>query len=435
MQYFSQLIFAILLLTSLSFFLLNIRKIIRNINLGIEDLPANKKNERWKKMLLVAIGQKKMFTKPIAGISHIVVYIGFFIVNIEILEIIIDGLFGTHRFFKFFGFFYNFLIASFEFIALLVITSIFIFWIRRNLIKIKRFFSPEMKGWPKKDANLILYMEFTIMWLFLIMNASDYWAYSKQNLSLAGSFPISKELFTHFQYLSINTLHTIERITWWSHIAGIFLFLNYLYYSKHLHVLTAFHNVWHSKITPAGTLQNLDSIKKEVKLMTNPDIDPYAIPEENSEIQKFGAEDVFDLDKIQLLNSYTCTECGRCTASCPANLTGKSLSPRKIMMNTRDRLEEVGKNIDRNSHFVDDGKKLLGNYIKEEEIWACTSCNACTEACPISIDPLSIILKMRQFIVMEKASAPSEINHMIQNIENKGTPWQFNNSDRLDWVE
>lgn len=435
MSYLPQFLFLLLLTSGIYFFIFNIQKIIRNVNLGNEDFPNDHKPIRWKKMILVALGQSKMVIRPIPGLLHLFVYLGFIIINIEVLEIIIDGIFGTHRIFGFLGNFYNILIASFEVLAILVIFCVFIFWLRRNIIKIKRFLKKEMNGWAKKDANIILYIEFILMFLFLTMNGADYWYHTNQGLELAGNFPISPHLFQFLQDLHPSTLQIIERISWWLHIAGILFFLNYLYYSKHFHILSAFPNVWYSKIAPNAKLKNLASVKKEVELMMNPNIDPFATTTgtENNEFEKFGAEDIFDLSKIQLLNAYSCTECGRCTAECPANLTGKLLSPRKIMMDTRDRLEEVSKNIDRNGQFKNDEKKLIGDYISEEEIWACTSCNACVEACPISIDPLSIIIKLRQFLVMEKSAAPTEINLMMQNIENNGAPWQFNNSDRLNW--
>lgn len=435
MSYFFQFLFLITFIGAIAFFVINIKKVIRNIHLGTGNLPQDNKSIRWKKMARIALGQSKMVVQPIPGILHILVYLGFIIINIEVLEIIIDGIFGTHRIFSFLGLFYDFLIGSFEVLALIVIGSVFIFWCRRNIKKVKRFFKKEMNGWPKEDGNIILYIEFILMLLFLTMNGADYWNNANQGLELAGSFPISQHLFSFFQDFHPSTLHVVERTMWWLHILGILFFLNYLYYSKHFHILSAFPNVWYSKITPKAKLENLASVKKEVELMMNPEVDPFAASpnNENEASEKFGAQDIFDLNKVQLLNAYSCTECGRCTAECPANITGKRLSPRKIMMDTRDRIEEVSKNIDRNGQFKDDNKKLLGDYISSEEIWACTSCNACTEACPISIDPLSIIIKLRQFLVMEKSEAPMEINLMMQNVENKGTPWPFNNSDRLNW--
>lgn len=431
------LIFAILFFTGIAVFAKNVKKIIRNIRLGISENRSDQSPLRWKQMLRVALGQSKMVSRPIAGALHIVVYIGFIIINIELLEIIVDGFLGTHRVFApYLGTFYNVLIASFEILALLVIVAVFFFWTRRNIIKIKRFFNPEMKGWPKTDANLILYIEVVLMSLFLTMNASDFWLQTKEvsNYSLAGSFPVSQFITPLFDGLSVVSVIAIERTTWWLHILGILLFLNYLYYSKHLHIILAFPNTYFANLQSKGQLSNLDAVTAEVKLMMDPSVDPYANSPEDQEIVKFGASDVVDLSWIQLLNAYTCTECGRCTSECPANQTGKVLSPRKIMMDTRDRLEEVGKNIYTNKgSFVPDGKQLLNDYITQEELWACTSCNACVEACPIGIDPLSIIIDMRRYLVMEQSSAPSELNNMMSNIENNGAPWPFSPMDRLNW--
>ena len=312
-----------------------------------------------------------------------------------------------------------------------------LFLIRRNVIKIKRFWNDEMKGWPKNDANLILYIEIVLMTLFLTMNGSDLWLQINSNdpyYISVGSFPISQFLLPLFDSFSVNSVILIERSAWWLHIIGIFLFLNYLYYSKHLHILLAFPNTYYANLESKGKFSNLESVTNEVKIMLDPNADPFANPSNNKEISKFGASDVFDLSKIQLLNSYTCTECGRCTSECPANQTGKKLSPRKIMMDTRDRIEEVGRNIDKNNgEFKPDGKELLNNYVTSEELWACTSCNACVEACPIGIDPLSIIMDMRRYLVMEKSAAPSELNNMMTNIENNGAPWPFNQMDKLNW--
>ena len=389
-------------------------------------------------MLRIAFGQSKMIDKPIVGILHIIVYLGFIIINIELLEILIDGIFGTHRIFApFLGSFYNFLIGSFEIFALMVIISVVIFLIRRNIIKIKRFWSDEMKGWPKTDADVILYVEIALMSLFLTMNASDYWLQINSTNPIyiqAGSFPISQFITPIFDSFTVETVIFIERSAWWLHIIGIFLFLNYLYYSKHLHILLAFPNTYFANLESKGKFSNLKSVTDEVKLMLDPSADPYSNNTSNNEVLKFGASDVFDLSKIQLLNSYTCTECGRCTSECPANQTGKKLSPRKIMMDTRDRLEEVGKNIDKNNgEYKPDGKQLLNNHISSEELWACTSCNACVQACPIGIDPLSIIMDMRRYLVMEQSAAPTELNNMMSNIENNGAPWPFNQMDKLNW--
>jgi heterodisulfide reductase subunit C len=422
----------------LFFFTRNVKRIYRNINLGIPIDRNDNKKQRWAQMLRIAFGQSKMIDKPIVGILHIVVYLGFLVINIELLEILFDGFFGTHRVFApHLGPFYNFLIGFFEIFALLVIISVIVFWIRRNILNIKRFLNNEMKGWPKTDANWILYIELILMTLFLTMNGSDFWLQinsSDPNYISAGYFPVSQYLLPFFDSLSINSVIIIERTAWWLHITGIFFFLNYLYYSKHLHILLAFPNTYFANLESKGKFSNLKSVTNEVKMMLDPSVDPFVTPETNQVVPKFGASDVFDLSKIQLLNAYTCTECGRCTSECPANQTGKKLSPRKIMMDTRDRLEEVGRNIDLNKgEFKSDGKQLLENHISSEELWACTSCNACVEACPIGIDPLSIIMDMRRYLVMEKSAAPSELNNMMNNIENNGAPWPFNQMDKLNW--
>ncbi|MGV6828459.1 MAG: 4Fe-4S dicluster domain-containing protein [Flavobacteriales bacterium] len=436
MHYLPNLLFLIALFAGFGFFIRNSKKIIRNIKLGKQLGTVTNKKQRWQNVIRIALGQSKMVVRPIPGLLHIIVYLGFIIINIEVLEIIIDGLFGTHRVFSFLGVFYDFLIASFEILAFLVLVGVTIFWIRRNIIRIKRFWNPEMKGWPKNDANLILYFEMVLMTLFLFMNASDYALQIIQSPHYinAGSFPISQVLLPIIDHFSENTLIIIERTAWWLHILGILVFLNYLYYSKHLHILLAFPNVFYGKIDPKGKLKNNEVVTKEVKMMMDPNIDPFAAaPQSDEPPEKFGASDVMDLNQIQLLNAYTCTECGRCTSECPANLTGKKLSPRKIMMATRDRLEEVGKNIDKNGSFKEDGKQLLDNYITREELWACTTCNACVEACPVSIDPLSIIMEMRQYLVMEQSAAPTELNVSMTNIENNGAPWPYNQMDRLNW--
>ena len=431
------IIFIALFSFALYLFVKNVKKIYRNINLGISIDRTDNKKTRLLQMLRIAFGQSKMIDKPIVGLLHVVVYVGFLVINIELLEIIVDGALGTHRVFApFLGSFYNFLIAFFEIFAFLVIVSVIIFWIRRNMLNIKRFLSLEMKGWPKNDANIILYVEIVLMVLFLTMNGADLWIQQNApefNYISAGSFPVSQYLLPLFDSFSANSVFIIERSAWWLHIIGILCFLNYLYYSKHLHILLAFPNTYFANLNVKGKFTNLKSVTNEVKMMLDPSIDPYSSAN-SAEVSKFGASDVFDLSKIQLLNSYTCTECGRCTSECPANQTGKKLSPRKIMMDTRDRMEVVGKNIDTNKgKFIVDGKELLGDYISKEELWACTSCNACVEACPIGIDPLSIIMDMRRYLVMEKSDAPSELNNMMSNIENNGAPWPFNQMDKLNW--
>ena len=439
MSYLDNILFAIILSFGFGYFALNVKKLIRNIKLGQDVNRKDNSAERWKNMAMIALGQSKMVKRPIAGILHIIVYVGFIIINLELLEIIIDGLFGTHRAFSFMGGFYDVLIASFEILAVLVIIAVIAFWIRRNIIKLKRFVNSDMKAWPKSDANYILYFEIVLMSLFLIMNASDYWLQQMDvnHYDQAGSFPISQFIAPLFNGLSEGVVIIIERTAWWLHICGILVFLNYLYFSKHLHILLAFPNTYFANLNPQGKFDNLESVTNEVKLMLDPSADPFAAPANpDAAPAKFGASDVQDLDWVQLLNAYTCTECGRCTSSCPANQTGKKLSPSKIMMDTRDRLEEVGKNIDLNKGvFVPDNKSLLNDYITPEELWACTSCNACVEECPVNISPLSIIMDMRRYLVMEQSAAPMSLNAMMTNIENNGAPWQYNQMDRLNWKD
>lgn len=437
MQYLPNILFTLILLTAIWFFSRNIGRLRRNIGIGKPCEVSDDRPRRWKNMARIALGQGKMVVRPVAGIMHILVYLGFIIINIEVLEIILDGVLGTHRIFAPAGTLYNVLIASFEVLAILVILAVVVFWIRRNIIRLKRFIRPEMKGWPKLDANLILYIEFILMCLFLTMNAADYQLQQMGafHYTKAGLFPVSGFLASAFSGVSESSLVLIERAAWWLHIVGILIFLNYLYYSKHLHILLAFPNTFYASLKPMGQFKNLEAVTREVRLMMDPDADPYASPSEGEESPgKFGASDVMDLNWVQLLSAYTCTECGRCTSECPASQTGKKLSPRKIMMDTRDRLEEVGRNIEANKgNFADDGKQLLNDYISPEELWACTSCNACVQACPVSIDPLSIIVSMRQYLVMEQSAAPAELNAMMGTIENNGAPWPFNQMDRLNW--
>ena len=431
-EYLPNIIFVSILFFGLYFFVRNLNRLYRNINLGKEINTRDNKKQRLLNMCKIALGQGKIIKRPVSGILHVIVYIGFIVINIELLEIVLDGLLGTHRLFSnYLGSLYGYLIATFELLAVLVIISVSIFWIRRNVIKIKRFFGDNMKGWPKNDANFILYFEVILMTLFITMNAADL-SFQEMN---SGNL-ISSYVAGFFNGYSNNSLHIIERVCWWAHIIGILIFMNYLYFSKHLHILLAFPNTYFAKLNNLGEINNLNSVTKEVKLMMDPDMAFSNDGTDSEEIEKFGASDVMDLNKLQLLNSYSCTECGRCTSVCPANITGKKLSPRKIMMDTRDRIEEVGKNIDMNNDvFVPDGKSLLNDYISKEELWACTSCNACVEECPISIDPLSIILDMRRYLVMEESSAPLELNNMMSNIENNGAPWPYNQMDRLNWKE
>lgn len=436
MVYLPNIIFLVLSVAGFGLFIKNARRIKRNINLGKKIFRNDQVQLRFKNMMRLAFGQSKMVSRPIVGILHLIVYVGFIIINIELLEIILDGITGKHRIFApYLGPFYNILIASFEILALLVLISVFFFWTRRNIVKIKRFLNPEMKGWPKQDANNILYFEVVLMLLFLSMNATDSLLQDIDAVDYikAGSFPISQFLKPLFNGFLLETLIILERSFWWLHITGIFIFMNYLYYSKHLHILLAFPNTYFANLEIKGKFKVNPQIKTEVQLM----LDPQAVIPEASPTtpDKFGVSDVFDLSWVQLMNSYSCTECGRCSSECPANITGKKLSPRAVMMKTRDRLEEVGRNINKNKgHFVPDGKQLLNDYITPEELWACTSCNACVEACPIEIDPLSIIMDMRQYLTLEQSAAPSELNSMMANVENNGAPWPFSNQDRLQWA-
>jgi heterodisulfide reductase subunit C len=431
------IIFILLLIAAGGLFAKKAMEIRSNILLG-KDIDRNdNKSERINTMLRVAFGQSKMVVRPIAGVLHLMVYIGFIIINLEVLEIVIDGIFRTHRIFKSL-FFYDVLISSFEVLAFLVIFACVVFLIRRNIIKIKRFHSKEMVSWPKSDANIILVVEILLMSAFLIMNATDSILQSREVYSKAGSFPVSGMIAPLFSGMSSDSLIFIERFTWWFHIVGILIFLNYLPYSKHLHIILAFPNTYYSNLNPKGKFNNIESVTNEVKMMFDPEADPYAAPpaaEEGQQPERFGAKDVEDLTWKQLLDSYTCTECGRCTSVCPANQTGKLLSPRKIMMDTRDRLVEKGEHVRKNGVGSDDGKSLLRDYISEEELWACTTCNACTEACPVNIDPVSIIMEMRRYLVMEESKMPSELTPMLSNIENNGAPWQFSPTDRLNWKD
>lgn len=440
MGFISNLIFALALGFASFLFAKNIKRIRRNIFLGQDIDRSDRSSDRWKVMARVALGQGKMTKRPVAGFLHILVYIGFVLINIEVLEIVLDGLFGTHRIFAFLGGFYDFLIGSFEILAFLVLVSCAIFLVRRNVLKLKRLNMKEMKGWPKNDANFILIMEIVLMTALFFMNASDQVLALRgaDHYVVAGSFPISSTLVPLIDGMSDTGLMILERGTWWFHILGILFFLNYIIYSKHLHIAFAFPNTYYSKLEPKGELDNLEAVTNEVKMMMDPNADPFAAPaedEEEGEPKVFGAKDATDLNWVQLMNAYTCTECGRCSSVCPANQTGKELSPRKIMMDTRDRIEEIGKNLDTHGEGHDDGKSLLGDYITKEEIWACTSCNACTDACPVNIDPLSIIVDLRRYAVMEESAAPTELNMMFNNIENNGAPWQMPASDRLNWAE
>ena len=427
----SQIIFIAITAAAIALFSYNLKKIIRNIRLGKAVDRTDQPAKRWTTMLKVAFGQTKMFFRPTPALLHLIVYAGFVIINLEVLEIMIDGIFGTHRIFGGLGLVYDLLIGSFEILALGVWLACAIFLIRRNLLKLKRFSGVEMTSWPKSDANYILITEILLMSAFLTMNAAD----AKLQLLGAGHY-IPAGTFPVSQYLqnilpdSTSSLIAIERGCWWFHIIGIFAFLNYLPYSKHFHIMFAFPNTYFSNLEPKGEFTNMKSVTNEVKAMLDPSFTP-----EEAEVGRFGAKDVNDLSWVNLMNAYTCTECGRCTSVCPANITGKLLSPRKIMMDTRDRLEEVGKNIDKTGNGFEDGKSLIDSYISREEIWACTSCNACTQACPINIDPLAIITELRRYAVMEESQSPGSINAMLGNIENNGAPWKYSPADRFNWAK
>lgn len=435
MQIAQQILFILLSAAAIYLFAKKSRFIYRNIFLGLDEKLNDQPSRRWRNLLLLAFGQKKMFRNPLVGVLHFLVYAGFVIINIEVLEIVLDGIFGTHRLFAApLGSLYTFLINAFEVLALSVLIACAIFLVRRNILYIRRFRQGELDGWPRTDANLILTTEIVLMTLFLFMNASDtlLQARGAEHYSdhLTGNFIISQHLHSLLAGLGNEGLIAIERTCWWLHIAGIFAFLNYLPYSKHLHILLAFPNAYFARLEPPGKMDNMKSVQNEVLYAMQPELTPAnATPP-----AKFGAKDVFDLTWKNLLDAYACTECGRCTAACPANQTGKLLSPRKIMMDTRDRLEEVGRNIDTNKTFQDDGKNLF-NYITVEELRACTTCNACVQECPVSISPLDIIYELRRSLIMEDSNAPQEWNAMFGNVENNFAPWKFSPDERDKWAE
>lgn len=436
MQIIQQILFVVAAALAIWWFTKKIREIRRNILLGREEDYNNNSALRWKNLLLLAFGQKKMFRKPLVAFLHFIIYAGFIIINIEVLEIVLDGILGTHRLFAgALGSLYRFLINSFEVLAVGVIVVCIAFLYRRNIIRLKRFAGRELNGWPRSDANYILIAEIILMTLFLTMNATDtllqqrdYGSYGNHQ---TGNFIISSLLQPLFTGLSNTTLVAIERASWWLHILGIFAFLNYLPYSKHLHVILAFPNAYYTRLVPKGYMKNMQDIQKEVLYAMQPELAPAEAPAPG----KFGARDIPDLSWRNLLDAYSCTECGRCSAACPATITGKALSPRKIVMDTRDRMEEIGKNITANGQFKDDGKSLLHDYITVEELRACTTCNACVEECPVSISPLEIILELRRSLIMEESNAPQEWNSMASNVENNFAPWQFSPDDRDKWTE
>jgi ferredoxin len=434
MQIVQQILFILITAVAIWLFVKKVRQIGRNINLGRDEDISDNKSQRWKNVLLIAFGQKKMFRNPLVAILHFFVYAGFIIINIEVLEIILDGILGTHRLFTgALGNVYVLLIDAFEVLAVLVLLGCLIFLIRRNIVKVRRLAMKELNGWPKSDANYILVTEIILMMLFLTMNSSDRALQLREygHYHNLGNFLISGSLAPYFTGLSSSTLVGVERTCWWLHIVGIFAFLNYLPYSKHLHIILAFPNTYYARLEPLGEMENMPSVQKEVLYAMQPGLAPTG---DAAPPKKFGAKDIVDLSWKNLLDAYSCTECGRCTAACPANITGKLLSPRKIMMDTRDRTEEIGKNINKNGEFKDDGKSLLHNYISTEELRACTSCNACVQECPVSISPLDIILEMRRYLVMEESNAPQEWNAMFSNVENNFAPWKFSPDERDKWA-
>ena len=438
MQIVQQVLFILLSALSIWLFSKKVKEISRNIKLGREEDLSDNPSQRWKNLLLLAFGQKKMFRNPLVAVMHFVVYAGFIIINIEVLEIVLDGVTGKHRLFAApLGGFYSFLINSFEVLALLVLLACVIFLIRRNIIKLKRFISKDLDGWPRSDANYILITEIILMTLFLTMNSADraLQLQGAEHYHDTGNFIISGIMAPLFSDLSASTLIGLERSCWWLHIIGIFAFLNYLPYSKHLHILLAFPNAYYARLDIVGKMDNMENVQNEVKYMMQPELAPELPPSSDGGApMKFGAKDVFDLSWKSLLDAYSCTECGRCSAACPANQTGKLLSPRKIMMDTRDRMEAVGRNIKANGVFKDDGKNLF-SHITTEELRACTTCNACVQECPVSISPLEIILELRRSLIMEDSNAPQEWNVMFGNIENNFAPWKFSPDDRDKWVE
>ena len=436
MNYLQQAAFVLLAGFSIWLFAKNARQIIKNISLGRpKDLSGNKA-ARWRNVLLLAFGQKKMFRNPLVAVLHFVIYAGFIIINIEVLEIVLDGLLGTHRLFlPLLGGFYTFVINFFELLAVSVIAVCAIFLARRNIIKLKRFISKDLNGWPRSDANYILITEIVLMTLFLTMNATDRALQLQGAVQYndTGNFIISGSLASAFSNMSVGSLIALERTCWWLHIIGIFAFLNYLPYSKHLHIILAFPNAYYARLEPDGEMENMKNVQNEVLYMMQPELAPTGT--DAAAPVKFGAKDAMDLSWKSLLDAYSCTECGRCSAACPANKTGKLLSPRKIMMDTRDRIEEIGKNIKVNGgEFKPDGKTLVNDYITTEELRACTSCNACVQECPVSINPLDIIFELRRSLVMEDSNAPQEWNAMFGNIENNFAPWKLSPDDRDAWV-
>lgn len=418
-----QLLFILVSIFAIALFARKMSQIRKTIFLGKKESINDRKADRWKQVLFLALGQKKMFKKPIPAILHAFVYVGFILINIEVAEILVDGVCGTERAFQpYLGSLYTVAISFFEILAALVLIGVIAFWIRRNILKLKRFTSPELQGAPLQDANRILYIEIVLMSMLLLMNAADHEAH----------FLISQHLKPLFSNWSESNTHLFMRITWWGHILGIFAFLNYLPYSKHLHIIMAFPNAYYSRLDPQGTVANMPEIQQEVLYMMEPATAPTSA---DAAPVSFGAKDVTDLSWKHLLDAYACTECGRCTEQCPANITGKKLSPRKIMMDTRDRAEEISAQMDKQGNITPDGKSLLHDYISVEELRACTTCNACVEACPVGIEPLSIIMQLRRNLIMEESNAPQEWNMMFGNIENNMAPWKLSPDDRDAWTQ
>ena len=430
----SHLIFVVLAIVSIGLFSRKMRSIIKQIKLGRPTNRTDRVGERIKTMLLVAFGQKKMFNRPIPAILHFIFYVAFIITQIELIEVFIDGFTGSHRFFYHAGLgaFYTFVISSIEVLSVLTFIATLIFFARRNLIKLPRFASSDLNGWARNDANLILLFELLLITFIFMMNSADE-ADDLLRSNVGYGFAISQYLAPAFfgSDYAPQTLNILSGVGWWGHLLMVFLFLNYLPYSKHLHILFAFPNTYFSNLNPLGKWTNMETVQREVGLMLDPSLEPNLEVGENSDPQRFGAKDVNDLTWKQLLDAYSCTECGRCTSVCPANQTGKLLSPRKVMMDTRDRLAELGTN----GFNFDDGKPLLGGYITEEEIWACTSCNACVQECPVNNNPLQPSLELRRYLVMEESKIPTELTGMLTNIENNQAPWQFSPADRLNWKD